>query len=131
MNDLYLSIFEKHGLRVAKHFGSKSGYRDRHPKHLVVFNARIYLKSTYEKLKNTKIRDFFKGQEEEIWYGDIDFNINIYSLYLIQMEIEEGLVVTDEMGNKMVEVGDNINRHWVGQIGKKGITLKDLFKRKK
>ncbi len=129
MNEKYLKIFANHDLWFGKHFGSKSGYRKRYPDHLVVFNARVYLKSVYEKLKDTKIRDFFAGQEDEIWYGDIDFNNDIYSLYLIHMEIEEGLVITNEIGNKIVEIGNDIDKHWIGTIGKQGITLKDFKKR--
>ena len=106
MNNNYLKTFEKYGLRFPRHFGSKSGYRDSHLDHLVVFNARIYLKSYYEKQKNRKIRDFFKGQIGGIYYGDIDFNIDIYKLYIIHREVGEALVVCSEMGNKIIEIGD-------------------------
>ena len=128
MDNKYLHIFEKHGLNFGRCVGSKSTYRKLHPDHLVVFNTRIYLKSTYERFKDTKIRDFFAGQDDEIWYGDIDFNIDIYKLYKIHLEIEEAIVVCSEIGNKVVEVGDDLDRHWVGTIGNKGISLKDIRK---
>ena len=126
MNNKYIKIFEKHGLRFARCLGSKSGYREQHPDHLVVFNTRIYLKSYYEKEKDTTIRDFFEGQSEEVWYGDVNFNLDIYKLYKIQHEIEEPIVVCSEMGNKVVEIGEYIERNWVGTSGNKGITLKDI-----
>ena len=106
MNNKYLEIFAKNELRFIRLLGSKSGYRNVYPDHLVVFNARIYLKSYYEKQKDKAVRDFFKGMEKEIWYGDIDFNIDIYKLYKIQHEIEEPIVICSEMGNKIVEIGD-------------------------
>lgn len=106
MNDKYLSVFKKHGLRFSRCFGSKSGYRDTYPDHLIIFNARIYLKSYYEKERNRKVKDFFKGQISEIYYGDIDFAIDIYKLYRIYLEIREPIVVTTESGTKIVEIGE-------------------------
>lgn len=106
MNEKYLTIFDKHGLRFSRCLGSKSGYRSLHPDHLVVFNSRIYLKRYYKTAKNTTIRDFFEGQVEEIYYGDIDFNIDIYKLYRIHLEIGEPIVVTTESGTKIIEIGE-------------------------
>ncbi len=106
MNEKYIEIFDKHGLRCSRHFGSKSGYRDSHPDHLVVFNARIYLKRYYETAKDTTIKDFFEGQAEEIYYVDIDFNIDIYKLYRVHLEIGEALIITTESGTKIVEIGE-------------------------
>ena len=126
MNEKYIPLFNAEGLHFGRCVGSKSSYREGHPDHLIVFNCRIYLKSTYEKLKDTKIRDFFKGQEDEIWYGDIDFNLDIFKLYNAYMKIEEALVVCNEMGNKIIEIGDDFEKIWVGTIGNQGLTLKDF-----
>lgn len=130
MNEKYIDIFKQYGLRFARCLGSKSGYRKSFPNHLVVFNARIYLKSYYEKQKNRKIRDFFEGQEKEIWYGDIDFNKSVYQFYKVQHEIGEPIVICSEIGNKIIEIGEYIDREWIGMIGNKGITLKDFKGRK-
>jgi len=126
MNEKYLTIFNKYELRFPRYFGSKSGYSALYPDHLIIFNARIYLKSYYEKEKNGKIRDFFKGQDDEIWYGDINLNIDIYKLYKVHLEIEEAIVICSEIGNKIVEIGDDLERHWIGMVGNKGISLKDF-----
>ena len=105
MNTKYLRIFQKYGFRFGRMFGSKSGYHKIYPDNLIVFNARIYLKSFYEKEKNRKIKDFFEGQVDEIFYGDIDLNKDIYKLYLAYLDIKEALVITTEMGIKIVEIG--------------------------
>lgn len=132
MRNDYLKIFEKYGLYFGRCLGSKSGYRKFHPNHLIIFNARIYTKGIYEIYKDSKIRDFLKGQEDEVYYGDIDLNENIYDLYKIHLEIGEALVITSESGNKIVEIGDSLDRHWIGQVHKEGkaggISLEDLEK---
>lgn len=134
MDNRFRKIFEEEGLNFSRLLGSKFRYRKSNPENLVVFNSRIYLKSVYEKQKSKKIRDFFKGQEDEIWYGDIDFNIDIYKLYKAQRRIGESIVITSEMGNKIIEIGDIDKNVWVGysRFGKKikGITLRDIRKKK-
>lgn len=84
--------------------GSKSGYRKMCPDNLVVFNARIYDEKTFEKHKNKKIKDFFAGQDIELWYGDIDFNKDIKILSEISRELKMSLVITQEMGNAIMKI---------------------------
>lgn len=120
-------IFQKCGLNFARCLGSKSRYKETHPNHLIIFNARIYLKHYYEREKDKAIRDFFAGQKAEIWYGDLDLNIDIYKLWKAYLEIKQPLVITTEMGSKIIEIGDRIGRQWIGyyitKSGKKqGIT---------
>ncbi|MFX0084349.1 MAG: hypothetical protein ACFFAU_01645 [Candidatus Hodarchaeota archaeon] len=85
------------------------------------------MKPYYELEKDKSIRDFFKGQQEEIWYGDLDLNNDIYDLYKISLEIGQTLVITSEMGNKVVEVGTGRDKNWIGFIqngkDKKGIIV--------
>lgn len=127
MNNKYLEIFKQYGLNFGNCVGSKSYYRKENPHHLIVFNSRIYLKPYYELEKDKSIRDFFKGQQEEIWYGDLDLNNDIYDLYKISLEIGQTLVITSEMGNKVVEVGTGRDKNWIGFIqngkDKKGIIV--------
>nr|HPI82220.1 hypothetical protein [Candidatus Paceibacterota bacterium] len=53
--DLY-KIFMNHGLMMGRMIsGSKSGYRDRYPENLVVFNANIVTK-----------------KRGKVWHGDLD-----------------------------------------------------------
>lgn len=130
MKDKYLEIFNKYELPFARCLGSKSTYRENFSNNLVIFNARIYLRYYYKIEKDNDVRDFFKGQEEEIWYGDLDLTMDIYKLWLIHLKIGEALVVTSESGNKIVEIGDSLDKHWIAQVYKdgkiKGISLKDL-----
>lgn len=58
---------------------SKSGYRDRHPDNVVVFNANLASKS-YGK----------------IWYGDIDITISKDKLFLAREAVGEDLYVLYE-----------------------------------
>ena len=105
MNSKYIDLFHKYELHFGRCLGSKSTYRDMNPTHLVVFNARIYLKTYYEFAKGNEIRDFFEGQEQEIWYGDLDLNNDLYKLWRIQGQIREPIVITGETGRKIVEIG--------------------------
>ncbi len=100
MNDKYLELFLKYGLYFGRILGSKSFYTKANLNHLIIFNARIYLKTVYDKYKDTAIRDFFKGKKIEIWYGDIDFNKDIFKLYLIQCEIKEPITNHNLKGNR-------------------------------
>ena len=97
-------VFSEHKMPFAKLLGSKSTYRDKHPDHFVIYNARIYEKEYYEKQKSKDIKDWFKGQEQEIWYGDIDFNIDIKHLSDIVHEIQKSIIITREDGTKVMEL---------------------------
>jgi len=91
--------FEKAGF----HFGrlisfSKSTYQHKYPDHRIIFNARIYDLKTYTKEKNGKIKDWFRGQEIEIWYGDLDLTLDLPTLKEIAEKIGT-FVITYENGN--------------------------------
>jgi len=104
MNENYLKLFQKYGFNFARCLGSKSGYRETHSQNLVIFNARIYLKNTYNK-ETEDIKDFFKGQEHEIWYGDLDLTKDLFLLYrLIILDLKQSIVVTTEHGHKILEL---------------------------
>lgn len=91
-------VFESCGFRFGRMISSsKSGYMEKNPKNLVIFNARIYDLKTFEKHKNKEILDFFKGMEQEIWYGDLDLTKDIYELHRIALKIGT-FVITRESG---------------------------------
>ena len=97
-------MFTKNGLPFLRMISlSKSSYYNLNPNNFIIFNARIYDKKTFEKNKKSKIRDFFKGQEIELWYGDLDLNIDIKKLKKLSMEIGT-LVITNENGQKICEI---------------------------
>lgn len=97
MNTEYLPIFKKHQLNFARLLsGSKSFYRNLHPKDEIIFNARIYTIETYEKYKNTDIIDFFKGQDLEIWYGDLNLTIDEELLKAVSKEIGPIAITTED-----------------------------------
>ena len=97
--------------------GSKRGYRQMFPDNLVVFNARIYDEKTFEKQKDKKIKDFFAGQDIELWYGDIDLNKDIKVLSEISRELKMSLVITRETGDAVIKI---INSSWMGVNELKG-----------
>lgn len=94
----YVKIFHKYYLLFARCFGSKSGYRTAHPNNLIIFNSRIYTIDDFVKYKDTKIQDWFKGQEDEIWYGDLNLNEDINKLRLVATELKQTLAICNEMG---------------------------------
>ena len=122
----YEPFFSEQKLPFARCLGSKSFYRKTNPDHLIIFNSRIYLKEDYEKYKQN-IQKLMGGREYEIWYGDLDLNLDIYKLYKIHYDIKSPLVVTSEMGNKIIEIGDL--EHIIGFCGDKKLTLNDLKKK--
>jgi len=104
MNKEYLDVFQKYGFNFGRLLGSKSGYHDRNPNNLTVFNARIYTKTTY-KARLEDIKDFFKGQDHEIFYGDLDLTKDLYNLYsLVILELKKSIVITTEHGRKILEI---------------------------
>lgn len=104
MNKEYLSIFKKNDLIFGRLVSSsKSLYRKKYPNHKVIFNARIYTKDDYEKYKNTDIKDWFKGQELEIWYGDLDLTLDKNKLLKISKELNQNFVITNELGTYIEE----------------------------
>ena len=97
-------MFENNGFPFARLIsGSKSGYMERFPDNLVVFNSRIYDLETFRKHCDGDILDFFKGQELEIWYGDLDLTKDIYKLYLIAISIGT-FVITRETGKPVITI---------------------------
>ena len=101
----YVEYFEREGLHFGRCFGSKSYYSRCHPENKIVFNARIYLEKTFNKYKQTKIKDWFKGQEIEIWYGDLDFTIDEKALERIADKIGT-LFITRESGRLVKKILD-------------------------
>jgi hypothetical protein len=60
--------------------GSKSGYRDRHPTNLAIFNSNICTEGG-----------------NKVWYGDIDLTVSKNDLLTISAESNEKLYVLYEM----------------------------------
>ena len=48
---------------------------------------------------NKIIKDFFEGQELEIWYGDLDLTLDTETLKKIQSKIGKPIIVTTEHGH--------------------------------
>jgi len=78
--DLY-KIFMNHGLMMGRMIsGSKSGYRDRYPENLVVFNANIVTK-----------------KRGKVWHGDLDVTIDEPKLSEVSKKLGENLYILYEM----------------------------------
>jgi hypothetical protein len=81
--DLY-KLFIDNGLMMGRMIsGSKSGYRERYPDNLVVFNANIATKS--------------RGK---IWYGDLDVTLDYEKLASVAEALKEDLFVLYEMDGR-------------------------------
>ncbi len=106
-------IFAKQGLHFGRMVGaSKSGYTKEFPKNMTIFNSRIYDKMTFEEQQDKKIKDFFAGQEIELWYGDLDLNKDIKLLWEVARELKMSLVITREDGEKVIEIN---HPSWMGE----------------
>jgi hypothetical protein len=75
----YSLLVEKLGISGRMISGSKSGYRERKPNNLAIFNANICVEKT------------------KIWYGDIDLTESIDDLKMIAIQTGETLYVLYEM----------------------------------
>ena len=75
----YSLLVEKLGISGRIISGSKSGYRERRPNNLAIFNANICVEKT------------------KIWYGDIDITESIDDLKQIAIQTGETLQVLYEM----------------------------------
>ena len=100
-----LNAFSNKGFSFGRMVGpSKSTYLKQFPDNLVIFNARIYDKETFKKEKDKKIKDFFAGQEIEIWYGDLDLSNDIKALYDLVGKLGLDLFITTETGEAIIEI---------------------------
>lgn len=61
-------------------YGSKSGYRDRHPDHLVIFNANVCTR-----------------EHGKIWWGDLDVTVTFRELRALAQELEVPVYVLREL----------------------------------
>jgi hypothetical protein len=83
-------IVEKLGLPGKMISASKSGYRERNPKNLVVFNANL--------ITITQEREILmKPVAEKIWYGDIDITLSREDLVDLSNELQKTIMVLYEM----------------------------------
>lgn len=75
----YSLLVERLGTPGRMISGSKSGYRERHPDNLAIFNANICV------------------EKSKIWFGDIDLTLSADDLKSIAAETGETLYVLYEM----------------------------------
>jgi hypothetical protein len=88
-NDLIVyKLFEANGPSFGRCFGSKSGYRQAHPKHLVVFNANV--------VRETRAGLLRRKRYEKIWYGDLDITRDEQTLQKLATELKCKLYVLRE-----------------------------------
>lgn len=92
LNDI-LQLLEDRGFYIARLVsGSKSFYRELHPKHAVLFNANII----DEKLG-------------KIWHGDLDLTIDGKKLKDVASELNTTLYILSEMDGRFEHEGDSID----------------------
>jgi len=81
--DLY-KLFMDNGLMTGRMIsGSKSGYRDRYPDNLVIFNANIATK-----------------KRGKVWYGDLDVTLDYEKLEAVAEILKEDLYILYEMDGR-------------------------------
>lgn len=74
-------IFNKYNLTIGRMIcGSKSTYREKHPEHLVIFNANIVTE-----------------KRNKIWFGDLDVTLDFDNLKNVADILQEDLYILYEM----------------------------------
>lgn len=74
-------VFSKHLLPIGRMMsGSKSGYRQKYPNNLAIFNANIITEN-----------------EGKAWFGDIDVDLDNSKLFEVAKELNEDLYILREM----------------------------------
>lgn len=73
------TLLGMHGKMISS---SKSGYRSRNPKHLVIFNANVCTES------------------DKIWFGDLDITLDKNKLSKLAQELGEDIYVLYEMDGR-------------------------------
>ena len=93
----YEDIFRDNELPFGRMISSsKSQYRQTHPNHKIVFNARVYLENDYTNHRKL-IADFFEGMTLEVWYGDLDLTVDSDKLKGVSKDLGT-LIITTENG---------------------------------
>jgi len=62
--------------------GSKSGYRERHPSNLAIFNANVCVNG------------------EKVWFGDIDVTLSKENLIELSMSLKDDVYILYEMDGR-------------------------------
>lgn len=107
---------------------SKSGYRERFPYNLVVFNANV-IALTKPSLTSLKL----KLKKEKIWYGDIDISISRNSLKDLAVDEGREIVVLYEMDARFENEKDPLIDNFIYKVtpdGKEylGERIKDYYR---
>lgn len=89
---MYDETFSKYGLAPGRNFGSKNGYRSRHARDPIYYNAKVYTISE---------EDY--SFEEVVWFGDLNLHQDLGKLLKIVGEIGP-LGILNEQGNKVLEL---------------------------
>lgn len=95
--------------------GSKSGYCERHPNNIPVFNSNIVMEKD--------------GIREKVWFGDIDVTLSHESLSNLANELEGNIYVLREMDGRFDNEKNPRIERFVFKVTKDGEkTLGDLYK---
>jgi len=99
LRDLYRKHIGHNGKMIS---GSKSGYRDKYPKNLVVFNSNICTA---------------KGKD---WFGDIDITLEREALKNLASELGETVYVLYEMDGRFEHEGKPLIEKFVYKVDPSG-----------
>ena len=86
LDEIYRVLSDTLGINGRMLSGSKSGYRDRFPDHIAVFNANVVVK--------------LDGEFEKIWYGDVDITLDENALKSVALDADCELYVLREMDGR-------------------------------
>lgn len=100
---------------------SKSGYRERYPKNLVVFNSNVLVVHKRKFLK--------KETAEKIWYGDIDITLERENLKKLAQTLETTVVVLSESDARFANENSPLLKNFIYKVTPEGKEeIKESFK---
>lgn len=89
----YLDVFKNHGFFPGRLIcASKSGYYDKHPNNLIVFNSNVITKKS-----------------GKVWYGDLDVTLDFDNLKNVADELNEDLYILREMDARFENENKSFN----------------------
>jgi hypothetical protein len=100
------TVYDHLGMQGKMISGSKSGYRDKHPKNLAVFNANVCI------VEN--------GKGAKIWYGDIDITKSRESLKSLASIMGTDIYVLYEMDGRFENESNPVIGRFVYKVSPEG-----------
>ncbi|MBI2004408.1 hypothetical protein HYS72_03005 [Candidatus Pacearchaeota archaeon] len=121
MKKSLIELLKSKGFPMKRRIGHSKNYLKENKENLVVFNAMIYERELYYKIKNLEFpsviriskkgntlhekrnKRWYKREYRNVWYGDLDLSKDIRKLY-DAIELKKDIIITSKNGDKILEL---------------------------